>query len=398
MRADRTLYRHCGQSSDDRFKADNNYPIPTFGLHSHWHDLRISDLDTLVRTMKTNTKKTPLVGKLISLTIIAIAIILCLYVWRQHAQLPSTDDASIDADVTHIAALVGGRINSIAVTENQHVHPGDILFQIDPVPYQLSVAQAQADLEMAKAALETKIKVLAVQQSSAKVADKQTQRSTTNLALASRTVVRLRPLAEKGYVPQQQLDQAQVAERDAETSLQQAKEQASAATQAIDTTASAEAAVHAREAALAIAQRALDDTTVRAKTAGRVVGLSASPGEMLAPLQSLFTLINTDEWFAIANFREIDLKTIASGNCVTVYSMIDKEQPIKGVVQGIGWGVMDTGHIVVPRSVPYVERSLNWVRVAQRFPVKIKLENPPPQLTRLGASAVVEINHGAACK
>ena len=78
--------------------------------------------------------------------------------------------------------------------------------------------------------------------------------------------------------------------------------------------------------------------------------------------------------------------------------MLDKEQPIKGVVQGIGWGVMDTGHIVLPRSVPFVERSLNWVRVAQRFPVKIKLENPPIQLTRLGASAVVEINHGAACK
>ena len=398
MRFDRTRHRDLYQSSDDRFKTIINSPIPTFRLYCSWLDLRTSDLDNMVRTMKTKTQNKQLTGTLISLTIIAIAIILSVYVWRQHAQQPSTDDASIDADVTHIAAPVGGRINAIAVTENQQVHPGDVLFQIDPVPYQLSVAQAQADLEMAKAALETKRKALAVQQSSARIADKQTQRSTTNLALASRTVVRLRPLAEKGYVPQQQLDQAQVLERDAETTLQQAKEQAMAATQAIDNTASAEALVHAREAALAIAQRALEDTTVRAKTAGRVVGLSASPGEILAPLQSLFTLINTDEWFAIANFREIDLKTIAPGNCVTVYSMLDKEQPIKGVVQGIGWGVMDTGHIVLPRSVPFVERSLNWVRVAQRFPVKIKLENPPIQLTRLGASAVVEINHGAACK
>ena len=106
--------------------------------------------------MKTKTQNKQLTGTLISLTIIAIAIILSVYVWRQHAQQPSTDDASIDADVTHIAAPVGGRINAIAVTENQQVHPGDVLFQIDPVPYQLSVAQAQADLEMAKAALETK--------------------------------------------------------------------------------------------------------------------------------------------------------------------------------------------------------------------------------------------------
>ena len=52
----------------------------------------------------------------------------------------------------------------------------------------------------------------------------------------------------------------------------------------------------------------------------------------------------------------------------------------------------------MPRSVPYVERSLNWVRVAQRFPVRIRLEDPPPDLTRLGASAVVEIKHGAACR
>ncbi len=348
--------------------------------------------------MKTNSTKKRLPGKLISLSIIAIAIMLAMYVWHQRSQSPSTDDASIDADVTHVASPVGGRLTSLSVSENQAVHPGDMLYQIDPVPYRLAVAQAQADLELAQAALETKKRALAVQQSSAKVAAKQTHRSNTNLALANRTVERLRPLAAKGYVPQQQLDQAQVAERDAETSLQQAKEQESAATQAIDTTASAEAAVHAREAALAIAQRALEDTTVRAKTAGRVVGLSASPGEMLAPLQSLFTLINTEEWFAIANFKEIDLQHIAPGNCVTVYSMIDRELPIKGVVQGIGWGVMDTGHIVLPRSVPYVERSLNWVRVAQRFPVRIKLENPPQQITRLGASAIAEVKRGAACK
>ena len=383
---------------DGRSQTLGHIAISTFRLFCHRLDWRLTYLDNMVRTMKTNSPKKGLAGKLISLTIIAIAILLAMYVWHQRSQSPSTDDASIDADVTHVASPVGGRLASLSVTENQQVHPGDILYQIDPVPYRLAVAQAQADLELAQAALETKKRALAVQQSSAKVAAKQTHRSNTNLALANRTVERLRPLAAKGYVPQQQLDQAQVAERDAETSLQQAKEQESAAAQAIDNTASAEAAVHAREAALAIAQRALEDTTVRAKTAGRVVGLSASPGEMLAPLQSLFTLINTEEWFAIANFREMDLQHIAPGNCVTVYSMIDRELPIKGVVQGIGWGVMDTGHIVLPRSVPYVERSLTWVRVAQRFPVRIKLENPPPQVTRLGASAIAEVKRGAACK
>ena len=77
--------------------------------------------------------------------------------------------------------------------------------------------------------------------------------------------------------------------------------------------------------------------------------------------------------------------------------MIDRRQPIKGIVQGIGWGVLDEERINLPRSVPYVQRSLNWVRVAQRFPVRVRLENPPEQLMRLGASAVVEVKHGDNC-
>jgi membrane fusion protein, multidrug efflux system len=77
--------------------------------------------------------------------------------------------------------------------------------------------------------------------------------------------------------------------------------------------------------------------------------------------------------------------------------MIDRSQPIKGVVKGIGWGVLDEERINLPRAVPYVQRSVNWVRVAQRFPVRVRLENPPEQLMRLGASAVVEVKHGDRC-
>jgi multidrug efflux system membrane fusion protein len=201
-------------------------------------------------------------------------------------------------------------------------------------------------------------------------------------------VKRLRPLAAKGYVPQQQLDQAQVSEKDTATKLVQAQESQTAA----------DATVRARSAALGIAQRQLDDTTVRASHNGLVVGLTISTGEMVTPSQALFTLINTDEWFAVANFRETDLSSISIGDCATAFSMLDRKIPIKGIVQGIGWGVTDQERVNVPRSVPYVERSLNWVRVAQRFPVRVRLEQPPKQLMRLGASAVVEIKHGAACR
>jgi multidrug efflux system membrane fusion protein len=335
-------------------------------------------------------------GLLVSLLVIAAAAGLAIYLAAAGKRV--SDDATIDADVVHVAAAVGGRIIKLPVHENDLVHKGDLLFQIDPVPYQLAVDLAAANLDVARAALETQRRVVATQQSGATIALDQTRRAEANLGLTTRTEERLRPLTEKGYVPQQQLDQAQVAHRDATTSLSQAREQERAARHAVDTVAGAEAAVRSAAAALANAQRALEDTTVRAPHDGRIAGLGVSTGEMVIPSQSLFTLIDTEEWFAVANLRETDVHDIKPGDCVTVYSMIDRDKPIKGVVQGIGWGVLAEDRFNLPRSVPYVRPSLNWVRVAQRFPVRIRLEEPPPQLVRLGASASVEVLHGAACR
>jgi membrane fusion protein, multidrug efflux system len=313
-------------------------------------------------------------GRVISIAIVAFAVAFALYALHESNSYPTSSDSSIDADVVHVAAAVGGRIIELPVVENMRVAKGGLLFQIDPLPYRLALEQSAADLGIAR--------------SNATVAVDQTKSARDDHDLAARTLERLRPLASNGYVPQQQLDQAQVTERDTATKLIQA--------QALE--ASAAATVEARTAALGIAQRQLDDTTVRATHNGLVVGLTVSTGEFVAPAQSLFTLINTDEWFAVGDFRETDLSSIAVGDCATAFSMLDRKVPIKGVVQGIGWGVIDQDRVNIPRSVPYVERSLNWVRVAQRFPVRIRLEEPPPDLMRLGASAVVEVKHGAACR
>ena len=336
--------------------------------------------------------------RLISVGIIVLAAALAIYAFHESTVHPTTTDSSIDADIVHVAAAVGGHIIELPVSENARVAAGDLLFQIDPLPYRLAVEQAAADLNIAEAELETRRRVLSTQRSDALIAANQTKNALQNHELAMRSLERIRPLASKGYVPKQQLDDAQVLEKDTATKLTQAQEQEAAAYRAIDTEAAAEATVLARKAALAIAQRALEDTTVRASHNGLVVSLRVSTGEMIIPSQSLFTLINTDEWFANANFRETELDWIAVGDCATVFSLIDRKVPIKGVVQGIGWGVTDQDVINIPRSVPFVERSMNWVRVAQRFPVRIRIENPPQQLMRLGASAVVEIKHGAACR
>ena len=236
------------------------------------------------------TRRRSRLGKPIALLIIAAAIGFGLYVLQLQSLFPSSDDATIDADVVHVASQVGGRIVAIAVAENDRVAKGDLLFQIDPVPYQLAVTQTQADLDVAEAALDTQRRVLSTQRSAATIAGEQVKRAATNLDLATRTVERLRPLAANGYVPAQQLDQAQTAQRDAATSVQQAREQETAALQAIDTEAAAEATVRARQAALAIARRALADTTVRATQAGRVGRLTASTDAYSAALSSAATL------------------------------------------------------------------------------------------------------------
>jgi multidrug efflux system membrane fusion protein len=368
---------------------------------SDGRDYQGSDSGPRVRslTMETAGKsRTAWRGRLISVAVVILGVALALYALHESNVRPTTSDSSIDADIVHVAAAVGGRIIQLPVFENARVAAGDLLFQIDPLPYRLAVEQAAGDLDIAEAQLETQRRVLATQHSAATIAADQTKSARENHELAARSLERLRPLASKGYVPKQEFDQAQVLEKDTATKLVQAQEQEAAAYRAIDTEAAAEATVRARKAALAIARRALDDTTVRASHNGLVVGLRVSTGEMVVPSQSLFTLINTDEWFANANFRETDLSAIAIGDCATVFSLIDRKVPIKGVVQGIGWGVTDQDIINIPRSVPFVERSMNWVRVAQRFPVRVRIENPPQQLMRLGASAVVEVKHGAACR
>jgi len=335
-------------------------------------------------------------GAAIAAVFVLIAVV--VGIWTYSKAKPSTDDASIDVEVVHIAPLVGGRIIELPIHENDLVHRGDLLFRIDPVPYQINVATAEANLDVARAALGSKRRLVSTQRWDAEIATQQTIRARDNLALSKRTQERLAPLAEKGYVPQQQFDQANVAAQDATTSLNQAEKRQNAAEGGIDTAEAASANVRAAASALANARRALSDTEIKAPHDGRIVGLHISTGEVVAPSQSLFTPINTEEWFASANFRETDLNRIKPGDCVTVYSMIDRRQPMKGIVDSVGYGVLAADKIEIPRAAPYVEPSLNWVRVAQRFPVRIRLEKPPEHLVRLGASAIVEVAHGAACR
>lgn len=342
-------------------------------------------------------RKPPLTGLLVALALIAAGAASAIFVVWRTDRYPASSEATIDADRVKIAMTVGGRIVELAVQENQRVAQDQILLRLDPEPYELAVRQARADLAIARASVETQRRLVSTETANAAIAAAQLTRARANFELAARTVERMRPLASQSYVSAQQFDTARTALRDATVSLAQAEEQSRAAETAVGTLDMQQAMVAAREAALAIAERALRETVMRAPVTGRVSGLTFTIGQVVTPMVPLFNVIATDEWFAVANMRETDLGAVSIGDCVTVYALSARTIPIRGKVLGTGWGVMGTDSIIIPGGSPMVARSMNWVRVAQRFPVRIALEHPPEELMRVGASADVEIRYGAAC-
>ncbi|NYT66194.1 multidrug transporter subunit MdtN [Alcaligenaceae bacterium] len=330
-----------------------------------------------------------------TLTIVGAIAMIVLYQWMSS---PLSEDAMLQADVVHISTPVPGRVEKFYVTDNGRVKRGDLLFTLDPTVYRLRVEQADAELKAAQAALSAKQRQINAEHSNVAIANEQVERALSNLSLTEKTLARLVPLGKKGYVTTQQVDDARTLHRDAQVSLKQAQAQADAAVSLVGTLEAAEAVVQVSHSALAIAQRALADTQVHAPHDGLVVGLSASSGEYVAPDQSLFTLINTEQWYATAFFRETELAQVQPGACALVYALANPSVAIKGTVDSIGWGVGSTDLIKLPRTLPIVQKSLNWVRVAQRFPVKVRIEDAPENLLRIGASAVVVVQpHGKNC-
>ena len=121
-----------------------------------------------------------------------------------------------------------------------------------------------------------------------------------------------------------------------------------------------------------------------------MVGLTIPVGEFVVTGQTVFTMIDTSAWEAVAYFRETELPAIQIGDKAEVYVMAAPDQPVMGTVVSTGWGVRSEDAATV-LGLPIVSSSLNWVKVAKRFPVYIHLEDPPEALMRVGASAEVAI-------
>ncbi len=257
---------------------------------------------------------------------VAAAIVAALLASQRLDQRPRTDDAYLDADVVHMAPDVSGRVVALKVTNNQPVRAGDLLLVIDPEPFRLQLEQARAQLAGLQATLANTTNQVASQTSKADAANTGIGSAQAQLALASSTLARLEPLLPRGYVTAEQVDQARTSQRTAQIALQQARQQAQEARQGVSSTKPTEEQIAAAGASVAIAERNLRLTEVRSPCDGVITGLNTVAGEYGEAGHPLFTIIDTERWYAVGNFRETELARLQPGQHARVYVMTDPKR------------------------------------------------------------------------
>ena len=333
-------------------------------------------------------------GRVIAITSVAAALILIVVATIVVDRRPRTHDAYIFAYSAGMTPEVSGRIVAIHIRNDQVVHKGDVLLKIDPEPFELKLRQADAQVAALQADIDLTGRQVTSQGSGAQAATHEVDRARQQLALAHDTLARLEPLLPKGFATAQQVDEARTNERTAASQLAAATQQAAQAKEAVGDVESLKAQLLGAQAAQALAARDLRETTIRASVDGKVVGFNLALGSFAVAGHPLFTLIDDNSWYAIANFRETDLRELRAGSGATVWVMGHEGVPLHGVVESLGAGVAPEG--MAGPGLPQVDRNLNWVVVAQRFPVWVRLNEPPQPFLRIGATASVRVGHASA--
>jgi membrane fusion protein, multidrug efflux system len=331
-------------------------------------------------------------GQIISILVIFGAVVLILRVWAVTQHHPRTDDATARANVVGIAPRVRGQIIKLNVQDNQAVQAGEVLFEIDPEDYTLALRKAKADL----ATLDQQIEVARAQDAElkfqVKAAEAGVERAKAELKQADDTLGRMRPLLADGFTQANDVDKAETAKQIAAAALAAEEQKLNQARTALSALATLIAQRRAAETAVDLAALNLSYCKVTAPFPGRVINLNISTGAFASAGVPVFSLLDTRKWYVMANFREAEVRHMAPGSQAIVYLTSEPNRRFRGKVQGIGWAVLPEGEVNLPfGGVPYVKRELNWVRVAQRFPVRIEVENPDTNLFRMGASAVAII-------
>ena len=389
-------------------------------------------------------------GRVISIAIILSTAIAGLFVVRQVTANPRTDDAEVFANFIGMAPLVNGPITHLYVADNQLVQQGDPLFDIDDRPYAYALAHAKSDQLALKGEIGDERRIIAgkvsgvdvaragalsseasleraaasVNQAKADVANAKAavERADAEQAYASNNLHRIEPLLAKQFVTVDQVDQARTLEvsrsqashqarsqlalaeaglaaaeaqyREGQATVIESHQQVQQATHNVTTLEPLLGELPGKQAAIDTAQYNFDNCRITAPFSARVTNLTISKGAYATAGQHIFTLIDTRVWWAVANFRETQLKHIHPGTQADVYVLSRPNIRFKGVVDSVGFGVTPDADLIGTLSqpgLPDVQRTLNWVHLASRFPVRVRIESQPSDVFRLGESAVVVI-------
>jgi multidrug efflux system membrane fusion protein len=394
-----------------------------------------------------------ILGRVLGLVIIVSALAVAWAVLGEVRKNPQTDDAEVFANLIGIAPEVNGRIVKIHVSDNQFVRQGDLLFEIDPIPYQYAlqtarsqqaalegqikdlqrsisaqnsaIASARANTRSAQARIESSDAAVEAARANVDAAKADEARAEADYAYADNNVLRLEPLLSKQFVTVDLVDQARtsrtakaeivrqararlaLAEAQWTSAIAQQKEAQSALEQSnaqLDQTAKSVALPDplvaqraARDAAVRNAEYDLERCKVYAPFDARVTNLTISEGAYARAGQQAFTLIDARTWWVIANFRETELRRIEPGMKADVYVMSQPGNKLEGIVESSAFGVTPDTSLVgsLSQGLPDVQRSLNWIHLATRFPVRIRVTSPSQDDLRIGASAMVVMRRGA---
>ncbi|MDT4290845.1 biotin/lipoyl-binding protein [Methylomonas sp. MO1] len=358
-----------------------------------------------------------LLGRVIGIVIVLGALATGSAVWHINYQNPRTNDAMVRANIVGIAPEVSGRIVELHVEDNQYVKQGDLLYVIDPRPYQARLDKAKAELLLAEKDVDSR----RASSGSAEIAIERLehQRAAANAEVNKieaedeylhNYLERLEPLADKQYVTTDQLKQARsryaasraeladakAKELSARSAIEEAKSDSRRAVSLIAQVGDVNARIEAARALVTAAELDLEYCYVRAPFNAYVTNLNTREGEYAKAGAQMFALVDDRHWYVIADFKETYLRSIKPGQEAEVFLVAYPGKRYRGVVTGIGWA-NSPDNIKQHGVLPEVERTLNWVILASRFPVRIEIkEHDPEHPLRMGMTAFVTVRKPTA--
>lgn len=330
---------------------------------------------------------------------------------------PWTRDGQVRATVVEIASRVSGPIIKLPIRNNQAVKKGDLLFEIDPRTFTAKLQQSRAELDNTRDEIETLAREVDVATANVRQAEsvviKQKsalQGDLADLKEKEADFQRAQTLVKKGALARQRFDnqtaayrvaQAQVAEAraavlQAEKELLQAQASEKQAIARLGAPGNQNAQIRSAKATLRDAELNLEFTRVVAPVDGYVTNLNLRLGSQAVANQPVLALLDRDSFRIDAYFRETWVGRIQPGDEAVVTLMGYPNQPLRGRVESIGWGIAQDNGSTGEFLLPNVNPTFEWIRLAQRIPVHIQLNKLPSNvILRLGSTASVLVRTGS---